>query len=302
MKVLVTGSNGFIGSHICNFFHKKGYEVIGLAKQKLSKSWKTIVVDLLDSKEIENLLYSINPDIIIHCAGMADVHKSIVFPKLDYDLNVTITHNLLFIMNKLKMKTTNFIFLSSCSVYGNCTNPSINEKQKESPLSPYALHKVMCEDICKYMYNYHKMNVKILRISSVYGPGLKKQIFWDVYKSIRKTGNIELRSDGQDSRDFIYIDDLIQAIYLVIKNSSKEELIYNIGNGEEIFIKDVVYSIAKEFNISENKIKFNKNNKNNKRVNFKADITKIKKLGYKKTISFEKGMRNYLNWLIKNNM
>ena len=217
-KILITGSNGFIGHKLGLYFIKNGYEVLGWGRYESNDDFQIINVNMSDVDAEKKALMDYMPDIIVHCAGSADVGKSIQNPEMDYIGNVTLTHNLLFAMHKLGMEKTRFIFLSSAGVYGNPKSLPITEDMELNPMSPYAVHKVMCEELCKYFVNNYEMDVKVARIFSAYGAGLKKQIFWDMYNKA-KLGTLPMFGTGNESRDYIHVDDVVQALYLINVNN-----------------------------------------------------------------------------------
>lgn len=292
-KVLITGAAGFIGAKLLELFENRGYDVYGWDRNN-SKQVNTL--DMLDETAIFAELQHIKPDIIVHCAGSADVGKSVQYPETDYAGNVTITHNLLFALHKLHMESTRFIFLSSAGVYGNPDRLPITEDMPVNPLSPYALHKVMCEDICRYFVNNYRMNIKIARIFSAYGAGLCKQIFWDMYMKVEKNGKLEMFGTGNESRDYIHVNDVIQSIYLLATTES-DDMIFNVANGEETTIRQAAYWFAECVGISEDKIFFNGHTREGDPINWRANNNRIKKLGYKKTINMEEGLQEYVKWV-----
>lgn len=297
MRILITGAAGFIGKNIFDFCANSGQTVIGWDIFEASGEPRIVRVDLLDEKNIVSELLSANPDIIIHCAGSADVGKSILNPLDDYQKNVTVTHNLLFALQSVGMNQVRVVFLSSAAVYGNPVELPICERAERKPLSPYALHKVLCEDICFYFhYNFH-MDIKILRIFSAYGAGLRKQIFWDMYQKVSKTGKLELFGTGEESRDYIYIDDLLEAISFVANRAPKEEMIYNIANGEEVSILHAAEAFADAIGLEKEKISFSGVKQAGAPINWKADISKLKKLGYMRKVSFSEGIEKYVKWV-----
>lgn len=294
-KVLITGASGFLGSRVALYFNQEGYEVIGWNRSLCPGQIHTHCINLLDIKEVESSLKSFKADIIIHCAGSADVGKSLMDPMMDFEGNVTITHNLMFSLHRLGLEESRFVFLSSAGVYGNPISLPIKEDMKLNPLSPYAVHKMMCEDICNYFVNNYGMNIKIARVFSAYGAGLKKQLFWDMYKKYVNTGRLDLFGTGNESRDYIHVDDVVQALFLIATSEDKE-IVYNVGNGEEIKIKDIALMFADKIGINRRGISFNGVVREGDPINWRADNSKIVKLGYKKTINIEQGISSYINW------
>lgn len=295
-KILVTGANGFIGRNCMQYFHERGYEVHGIDRSA-SNLWGMTIqeVDLLKD-DLGKYLNTIAPDVIIHCAGCADVGKSILDPYGDFNGNTVALHKMLFSMKECGLKTTRFIYLSSAAVYGQPESLPISEESNLKPLSPYALHKRMGEDICKYFVENYLFDIKVVRIFSAYGPGLCKQIFWDMNRKVETTGKLDMWGTGEESRDYIYIDDIMQAFFLLIRDKKQKEIIYNVGNGEEIHIKYVAQVFAEVKGVEVKKIKFNGKIREGDPINWRADISRLEKIGYKQQVKFEDGVRKYVDW------
>lgn len=298
-KVLVTGAKGFLGSGILEQFLKNGYTAEGwdlVSDDSVNKKIRNI--DMRKEEEVLRNLKILKPDIIIHCAGFADVGKSVQYPAMDYQANVTLTHHLLFGMYKLHMEHTRFVFLSSAGVYGNPVSLPVTEDMPLHPLSPYALHKVMCEDICNYFICNYGMDIKIARIFSAYGKGLKKQIFWDMYHKFQSTGRLDMFGTGSESRDYIHIEDVIQALFLLATEKS-DQIVFNVANGEEVTIRQAAEIFATCTGIDKNKISFNGMIREGDPLNWAADISRMTEIGYKKQIEMEDGIKDYYSWVKK---
>lgn len=294
-KVLVTGASGFIGNKISELFCQRGYSVLGWDR---IASLGVFPVECVDLEDLNAVVYQLNgfqPDIIIHCAGSADVGKSVQDPEADYHGNVTLTHNLLFAMYKLKMVNTRFVFLSSAGVYGNPIQLPITEDMPLNPMSPYAVHKVMCEDLCTYFVKNYSMDIKIARIFSSYGAGLKKQIFWDMYNKAQSTGYLDMFGTGNESRDYIHVADVVQALYLLATKNSKE-MVFNVANGEEVTIRQATELFASLVNVDQDKITFNGVVREGDPLNWRASINRMQELGYQKTVCMKDGLAEYVQW------
>lgn len=294
-RVLVTGAAGFIGNKIMQRFKSANYEVFGwdcIEKDNVT------VVDLGNEEAIIAALQEVKPTIVVHCAGSADVGMSVKFPERDYHGNVTLTHNLLFALHKLGMDNVSFVFLSSAGVYGNPIALPITEDMPTNPLSPYAVHKVMCEELCKYFAKNYGMPIKVARIFSAYGAGLKKQIFWDMHKKAMETGRLDMFGTGNESRDYIHVNDVVESIFLMATVES-DNIVFNVANGEELTIRSVTETFAKYAGISNDNIAFNGVVREGDPLNWRADISKIQKLGYKKSVTMEEGLKDYCEWVVK---
>lgn len=296
MIVLITGSNGFIGRAISLRMQKENYTVYEWSREGLFLNNSKIQSFVIEKPEdAEKVLLIVKPDIVMHCAGSADVNYSVQHPYEDLSSNYITTHNILFAMKKTGV-TSRFVLFSSAAVYGNPVKLPMSEEEPIHPLSPYALHKRAAEEVCLYMNKNYHMDVKILRLFSVYGPGLKKQIFWDMYHKVKESGRLNLMGSGEESRDYIYIDDLVEAVILVALDEGRD-IIYNIANGEETTIYKAAMTFAKYMKIPQELVTFSGRRREGDPVNWRADITKLKMLGYKRKYSFEDGVEEYVDWL-----
>lgn len=294
-KVLITGANGFIGSHLVKYFMLKEYDICGWDVVVNGGSFNTISVDMFSFEDTKEALEHFDPEIIIHCAGAADVGKSMVDPLGDYQGNVTLTHNLLEAIHSVIKHKVVVVFVSSAAVYGDPEKLPVDENAPLVPKSQYAVHKIMCEQLCAYYNTYEEFDIRIARIFSAYGVGLKKQIFWDMYNKLTSTGELEMYGTGDESRDYIYIDDVVNALYL-IATSTECDFITNVANGVEISINCVANSFANIVGVASEKITFNNISMPGTPNNWLADVTKLTKLGYRQSVGLEEGIRKYIDW------
>lgn len=293
MQILVIGSKGFIGSHAIAFFKNKNHNVIGCDVVTDYDNADYIQIDATNSDY--HFIFENNQfDVCINCSGAASVPLSIQFPLKDFNLN---TLNVFKILDAIRTTQPNckFINLSSAAVYGNPESLPITEDFKLKPLSPYGIHKMQAEQICKEFYDYYSIATCSLRIFSAYGNGLRKQLLWDLFKKFNTGENIELFGTGHETRDFIHVDDVINAIYCVIKNGTFTGNQINLANGEEYTIKFIADLFKNNLN-SEATITFNNQVKAGDPLNWKADISKIQAMGYKPTMTLESGVKNYIHW------
>lgn len=298
MKVLIIGINGFIGDHVAEYFEQHGDNVIGIDRTSGNGKHQTDIFDVTQ-EDISEYLTRNYPDIIINCAGQANVPNSVEHPEGDFQENTVLVHKLLFAMKQCGLEKTRFVQLSSAAVYGNPRELPIKETAECSPLSPYALHKRMSEDICGFFNKEYGFNIIVLRIFSVYGPGLRKQIFWDLYQKVKKTGRMEMWGTGKESRDYIYIDDLTEAIYIASTVDNPGNRIWNVASGEEIFIEDLARIYAEALGISQDLISFNGIIREGDPLNWCADISELGKYGYKAKTDIKHGVKKYTEWLFE---
>jgi len=294
MKILIIGSKGFIGQHLFDYLLKMKYDVFGCDVVTDYGADNYFLIDAVNS-DYNEIFSSEFFDICVNCSGAAEVFASIKHPLRDFTLN---TMNVFKLLDAIRMHQPQckFINLSSAAVYGNPQYLPIDEKHPLNPISPYGFHKLAAENVCKEFIELFGLKICSLRIFSAYGPGLKKQLFWDLHTKTKNTNQIELFGTGEESRDFIYLDDLLHVIELVIQKYDFKEPIINVANGEEIYIKDAVKQFYDNQSTNIN-YRFSGNTKQGDPVNWKADISKLKSLGYIQSVDFNFGIKKYNQWL-----
>lgn len=297
MKILIIGSRGFIGSNCVSYFQEGGYDVWGA---DVVTDYNTSKYILLDSSNADfHEIFEQNQfDVCLNCSGAASVSDSLKHPLRDYLLNTSNVYQMLDAIRRFNLNCK-FINLSSAAVYGNPDQLPVKENAHLNPLSPYGVHKKMAEDISREFHQHFGVKTCSLRIFSAYGDGLKKQLFWDLYKK-SKTGNrIELFGSGNESRDFIYIQDILEALHILITKALFKSEVYNLANGEEIFIKDAVEAFYKALGWN-GKVVFTGKQREGDPDNWLADISKIKALGFKSAFDLSLGLGKYVTWLREN--
>ncbi|BAO74408.1 NAD-dependent epimerase/dehydratase family protein [Winogradskyella sp. PG-2] len=296
MNILIIGSKGFIGSHCVNYFSREHYVWQCDVGVDYSASNYT-QVDATNADFTE--LFQFNKfDVCINCSGAASVPNSIENPQRDFMLNVVNVYKQLDAIRKYNLDCK-YINLSSAAVYGNPKRLPINETHPLNPISPYGFHKKMSEEICKQFYDIYGLSTCSLRIFSAYGEGLKKQIFWDLYKKTVTNKRIELFGTGYESRDFIYVKDLVRSIDIIINNSDFKNDIVNIANGKELQIRYVVNEFYKYFP-DKFEVTYKGENRIGDPINWVADISKLQSLGYEQNVKLVEGLNNYYQWAKEN--
>lgn len=295
ISILVVGSLGFIGSHAMQFF-------------KLKDNCSCFGCDVLPGYDIDNY-WQIEPtnadykqlfvqqqfDVCINCSGAASVPDSLKYPERDFFLNVNNVAKLLEAI-RLEQPNCKFIQLSSAAVYGNPKTLPINESAPLQPVSPYGYHKLMAEMLVKEYVSLFGINASILRLFSVYGPGLKKQLFWDWHQKALSGKEVEMWGTGNETRDFIEIEDLLQGIYCVLNNAAFDGEVYNVASGISSKIKDAATYFANHHTPKFN-FKFNQVVRSGDPLYWQANIDKIKSIGFTPATKIADGIFKYLQWL-----
>jgi UDP-glucose 4-epimerase len=294
MNILIIGSKGFIGHHAAAYFKRQHYKVIGCDVVTDYEDSDYIQIDATNS-DYHFIFENHTIDVCINCSGAASVPLSLQFPLKDFSLN---TLNVFKILEAIRTNQPQcrFLNLSSAAVYGNPESLPIKEDFTPKPLSPYGIHKLQAEQICSEFHTYYNIATCSVRIFSAYGNGLKKQLFWDMYKKFSTGEFVELYGTGNESRDFIHIDDIVKALHLVIQKAAFSGEQINLANGEEYTIKHVA-EVFKKHLWPGMEIRFNNQVKEGDPLNWRADISILRSMGYQPEVSLETGIQNYINWL-----
>jgi len=292
MKILIIGSKGFIGSHCVSYFSKK-HEVVTCDVVVDYTATNYFLIDATNAS-FEGVFRSQLFDVCINCSGAANVQDSIKNPQRDFLLN---THNVFKQLDAIRQYNPDckYINLSSAAVYGNPQYLPIDEKHPLKPISPYGYHKKMAEEICSEFYDSYGVATTSLRIFSAYGPGLKKQLFWDLYKKQALGKEVILYGTGNESRDFIYILDLVNAIDLVIKKSTFTGTCINVANGVEHTIGAVTKLYFSLINTSIS-YDFGGEERKGDPINWVADVSLLKSFGYQPATTLEEGFTKFIAW------
>ena len=311
MSILITGAAGFIGFHLSNYLNKKNikkiiavdnfnpYYDIKLKKNRkihLDKNINFIKLDLKNSKKLKILFKKHRFKKVIHLAAQPGVRYSLINPKAYFDNNLLAFYNLIEASRQFKVK--HFIYASSSSVYGNTKKYPLKENfNTNKPISFYATTKKCNELIADSYHLNFNLNCTGLRFFTVYGPyGRPDMSAYKFVNNILKNKKINVFNKGSHSRDFTYIDDVVNAIYKIIKSKkNNNHEIYNIGSGNPISLKTYINEIEKYLG-KKSKKKFDKLQKGDVLKTF-SDITKIKKeYNFKPKIKLKVGLKDYIKW------
>jgi len=250
LRVLVTGGAGFIGSHLVKALVKAGHQVRVL--DNLSTGSIENLTDVLDAIEfvrgdirdygtVESAVRGVNA--VVHLAALIDVAESVEKPDLYFDVNVIGTYN----VAKALRNIDTFVFTSSSAVYGEPIKVPIPEDHPLMPKSPYAASKVSGEALVQAFANQCGFRPMILRLFNVYGPKQSRAYAGVIIEFIRRVSRGEpliIFGDGEQTRDFVHVSDIVNAIMLSLKNE-KARGVFNIGSGEAITINQLARLIIK---------------------------------------------------------
>jgi UDP-glucose 4-epimerase len=308
LKALVTGSAGFIGSHLCEYLLKNGVRVVGIdnfmdyyprsmkeaniAGMMQDKGFEFVEADIL-TVDLSKILDRV--DIIFHEAAQAGVRASWGESfKIYSDNNVLATQVLLEACKASPIQK--FVYASSSSVYGDTTDLPMRESSLPRPISPYGVSKLAAEHLCWLYYKNFGVPAVSLRYFTVYGARQRPDMaFHRFLRSATEGKHIAVYGDGEQSREFTHVDDIVEATWMASKNGLAGE-VFNIGGGSRITLNQVI-RIIQEIVDREIEARYEGKQKGDVRHTF-ADMTKAaEELGYQPKVQLQDGLRREYEWI-----
>lgn len=306
MKILVTGGAGFIGSHIIERLLSDGHEVVcldsfdpyydPLIKRKNiellheSKSFSLVENDISDLFLLKDTIGGC--DYVFHEAAQAGVRISVENPMKPHITNTSGTLTLLEAARDAGVKK--FINASSSSVYGTIQYLPFDEEHPTKPISPYGVSKLAAEHYCRVFSELYGLQTISLRYFTVYGPRMRPDLAISIFtKAALQNNPIQIFGDGTKTRDFTYIDDVVEANMLAMRKGSGE---YNIGGGHQISILKLAESIIST-NESCSSIEYHPAMKGDTEHTHANTLKAEKELGWKAKIPLSEGLRRYAKWV-----
>lgn len=340
MTYLVTGGSGFIGSHLVEALLKNGHSVINIDNfddfydyeikirntlesvgksfdfnftdketdiqkviiETVSDHYQLYFQDIREKESLQKIFENHQIDMVIHLAALAGVRPSIERPLEYEEVNIKGTMNLWELCRELNIKK--FVNASSSSVYGNNEKIPFSETDNvDKPISPYAATK-KCTEILGHVYHHlYGINMVHLRFFTVYGPRQRPDLAIHKFaKIISENKEIPFYGDGSTSRDYTFIDDIIDGILKSIKSLEEKSPVFeilNLGENEVINLQEMVSTLETEMNVSAKKNPLPMQPGDVLKTN--ADITKAKALiGYQPTTNFQNGIKKFVEWFLRN--
>ncbi len=314
-RVLVTGGAGFIGSHLVDRFLKEGFEVTvidnfdtgrlqNIDQHRGKGEFHLIRDDIRDFNLVKEIMKDV--DVVFHEAALSSVTLSVENPILTNDINVTGTLNLLKASSNLHVKR--FIYASTAAIYGDTTSPQKRENMPPNPKSPYGVSKLAAENYVKIFHKVYGLETVSLRYFNVYGPRQRFDIQSAYGGAITVFINRLLRNmppiiygDGKQTRDFIYIQDVVEANMLALSTKNAAGEVFNIGTGTTVSVNQVANTLKEVINRKNLKNIHADPRPSDIRQSY-ADITKASKiLGFHPKVPLKEGLVELVKCYTKKN-
>jgi len=305
MKILITGGAGFVGSHLCEKYTKNGDTVLCLdnfmngnlmnIRHLLNhRNFKLIQGDIQNYDLLEKLMRDV--DAVFHLAAQIHVDRSIIEPKLTYDINVLGTQNILEVARMYDVEKV--VHASTSEVYGSAEYAPMDEKHPLNAPHPYGASKIAADRMCYAYIETYGMNICIMRPFNLYGPRQKDSGYGGAISIFTKRvlSNMPpiIYGSGEQTRDYTYVEDIVRAYDLILKYAKPIREPVNFGTGVDVKINDLAAKIIKLCGKDMKPVHVDGRPGEVDRLI--ADISKAKKLGWKPKFSLDVGLEKFVDW------
>lgn len=301
----VLGAKGFLGRHVARQLDSEGWRVEGLGHGQWTdhgdwglRSWMESSVT---REALEKLAASEMPGAVFCAAGSGTVGESFTdADKAHHDTVESAEVTLDFLASHAPEAV--FVYPSSCGVYGNRNDASIPEDSLVRPASPYAAYKLEVERACRRARLEHGLRCGVIRFFSVYGPGLRKQLIWDMAARAQGGQTISLSGTGKETRDLLHVDDASALVSLVIARlrdeSDEDPFVVNGGTGSALSVKEIARIVLENLP-TEAEVTFSGRAREGDPPHFRADADKAHLLGFEPRWNPEAGIADYCGWIAR---
>lgn len=306
--VWVTGGRGFIGRHLSRILSQSDCLVFGIGHgacppEVASKQGLQFWLNGdLEAHNFQQLLkQSGSPAVIYHLAGGSSVGLSIQTPAEDFRRSVVSTSALLEWV-RVSAPQAKLVVTSSAAVYGNSSLEQIPEHGQYTPYSPYGFHKRAAELLCESYSQAYGLQIAIVRLFSVFGPGLRKQLLWDFCSKLSTASSkIVMQGTGDEIRDWFYVEDVVSLLTAASNVVSDSTFIINGGTGEGTSVRDIVDKVCAIANCFP-EIEFNGLKREGDPFSLVANTVKSSELNFRPKIALDLGLKNYVQWFLRSKL
>jgi UDP-glucose 4-epimerase len=298
-RALVTGAYGFIGRHVARRLAGEGWHVSGIGHGSWSREgWRAWGIDEWHAADVtlESLTtYAGEPDCVIHCAGGGSVAFSVAHPWQDFQRTAASTAATLEYV-RLHAPAAHLVLLSSAAVYGNAREVPTPEAAPLAPASPYGVHKTVAEQLCRSYAQQYGLSVAAVRLFSIYGEGLRKQLLWDACRKLQ-AGESTFAGSGQERRDWLHVEDAVALLLTAAGHASARCPIVNGGSGRSAAVAEVLSLLHAAFPDAPPLV-FSGAHRAGDPDRLEADIAHARAWGWQPTVALPEGIRRYIDWFL----
>lgn len=300
MNFLVTGAAGFLGAALANRLAREGHQVRGLddlssgERERLHSDVLFTRGDVTDRPKLWTLLQDV--DCVYHLAAKVSVSESVLYPREYNIINVGGTVSVMEAMRDVGVKRV--VLISSGTVYGDQGEQPLEEAMPPDPRSPYAVSKLAAEHYVRTIGSLWGIETVALRVFNAYGPDQQlpaahPPVIPHFLRQATRAGTLVIHGDGSQTRDFVFLDDVVEAMVAAATAPTIDRLMINVGSGQETSIKDLAQAVIE---VAETEVDWiYKEDQDPGPSRMCADISKAKeKLGYSPHVNLREGLARML--------
>jgi len=309
VKAIVTGGAGFIGSHLVDRLLDEGYSVTSLDNMSCGylKNLKhhsgnprltAHKVDIRDAVKLDRIFAG--HDVVFHMASHANIRKSLADHRTDLENNLIGTLNILEAMYKNNIQ--DLVFASTSAVYGEASVRPTPEDYFPVQTSLYGASKLACEAYVEAYTEFAPIRFWSFRFANVVGERCRRGVIWDfVHKLLKNPSELEILGDGKQSKEYLYVKDCVDGMMIGYRRASGRVNIFNLGVEEQTLVDRVADLVIEEMRLDKVKRKYTGGPRgwigDNPVV--QLSLERIKKLGWRPTVSSEEAIRRTARWTLE---
>ena len=300
--IWITGAAGFIGTHLASFAKAKGAQNYGIGHgnpisslaQNSFDGWLNADIDSSNLRALQQ--QSGPPAVIYHLAGGSAVAPSIAAPAEDFQRTV-LTSVRLFDWVRTLDNPPRVVCASSAAVYGSAHIKPIAEYDTIKPYSPYGFHKRMMELVAESFVQTFGLRVTIVRLFSIYGPGLRKQLLWDIARRLKSDNKfLQLGGSGNEVRDWLYVKDAVRLLWMAASGPTSGDDVVNGCTGEGTTVREIAEYVATCLGHS-GSIEFSGNSRPGDPQYLVGNPARAKSIGFEPSYALGDGLSETAVWL-----
>lgn len=281
MRLLITGISGFIGGSIGRYAAQRDHAVLGTGRASDgAREWSGLYTRSAGPEDLATVIQEFRPDVVINAAGTASVGASVANPLNDFRGSVQTCADVLDAVRRSAIRPL-VVIPSSAAVYGNPASLPVAEDAALRPISPYGFHKAACELLAREYAECFDLNVLVCRFFSVFGAAQRRLLVWEIFQQLNGPENVAwLSGTGEETRDFLYIDDLADALLQLIETAQLSEPKYslvNVAGGVETSVSSLA-EMMRDLVAPEKEIRCRGEQRKNDPVRWRADISRLESL------------------------
>ena len=292
-RAVVTGASGFIGQALVRHLNGAGWDVVAIDRRPFPDARQTaLTIDVAQPDALHGILD--DRTTVFHMAASADVAASVANPRHDFDNTF---RGVFEVLEAARHAGSRVVFPSTASIFDSSNQLPLPERAFPRPSSPYAAGKLGGEAYCHAYHRCYGLDIRIARLFSVYGTGMRRFAIHDIIRKIQQnSAELTILGDGTQVRDYLFIDDAVRGLaMLATEGAAGEE--YNLASGEPVQLLDLAKTIAELMGHPDIRILTSGRSFPGDTPRWYADISKVRRLGFTPAVDLRTGLKRTIEWL-----